>query len=284
MMNAFNRVVMVVLLLVAMVLCTVLLVGAKVVVPAVAEQWATLAESIEGRTWFELALPGCVLAGVVNLILGLFVLLEVRRPRKSIRVEKAAGGEVSVSVASITERLKYEAGQVSDVLRTRPRVSGKRSGVAVELDVEAAAGVSVPEKADQIVEVVRRVVEEDMGLKLVRPPKVSLRVVSYPRERKPPVGLAEVPPARPREMVPAEPEEVPPPEPEEVLPTEPEEVPPVEPEEWLPVEPVEAAEALPMEPEEVPPTEPEEWSPVEPVEPIEAPEETPDLPEDLENL
>jgi hypothetical protein len=266
MMNAFNRVVMVVLLLVAMVLCIVLLVAGRVVVPAVAQQWASLAESVEGRMWYELELPGCVVAGVVNLILGLFVLLEVRRPRKSIRVEKAAGGEVSVSVVSITERLKYEVGQVSDVLRTRPRVLGKRSGVVVELDVEAAAGVSVPEKAGQIVEAARRVVEEDMGLKLVRPPKVSLRVVSYPRERKPPVGLAEVPPARPREMVPAEPEEVSPTEPEEVLPITPK-------------------VALPAEPEEVPPVELEERPLIEPIELVEEEDELPDLPEDFgENL
>jgi hypothetical protein len=238
MMNAFNRVVMVALLLAAMVLCIVLLVGVRVVVPVIAQQSATLAESIEGRTWYELELPGCAIASVVNLILGLFVLLEVRRPRRSIRVGKAAGGEVSVSVASITDRLKHEVGQVSDVLRTRPRVLGKRSGVVVELDVAAAAGVTVPEKADQIVEVARRVVEEDMGLKLVRPPKVSLRVVSYPRGRKPPARPAEVSPARPREMVPAEPEEAP----------------PTEPEEWSavePVEPVEAAEELPDLPEDL---------------------------------
>jgi len=206
----------------------------------------------------------------------------VRRPRGSIRVEKAAGGEVSVSVASITERLKYEVGQVSDVLRTRPRVSGKRSGVVVELDVEAAAGVSVPEKAGQIVEAARRVVEEDMGLKLVRPPKVSLRVVSYPRERRPPARLAEVPPARPREIVPAEPEEVPPAEPEEVPPAEPQEVPPTEPEEVLPFTP---KVALPAEPEEVPPVELEERPLIEPVELVEEEDELPDLPEDFgENL
>ena len=273
-MNAFNRVVMVILLLVTMVLCIVLLVGGRVVVPAVAQQWAALAESIEGRAWYEVELPGCVIAGVVNLSLGLLVLLEVRRPRGSIRVEKAAGGEVSVSVASITERLKYEVGQVSDVLRTRPRVSGKRSGVVVELDVEAAAGVSVPEKAGQIVEAARRVVEEDMGLKLVRPPKVSLRVVSYPRERRPPARLAEVPPARPREIVPAEPEEVPPAEPQEVPPTEPEEV--------LPFTP---KVALPAEPEEVPPVELEERPLIEPIELVEEEDELPDLPEDFgENL
>ena len=111
-----------------------------------------------------------------------------------------------------------------DILRTRPKVSGKRNGVVVELDVEAAAGINVPEKADGIVETARRVVEEDMGLKLARPPKVNLRVVSYPKMRKYPV--------RPKEIRPVEPE------PEKEMPlVEPEEHPPVEPDVDLPAPP-----------------------------------------------
>ncbi len=54
----------------------------------------------------------------------------------------------------------------------------------VELDVETAAGVDVPEEATRIVETARRVVEEKMGLKLARPPKVNLRAVPYPTTPK----------------------------------------------------------------------------------------------------
>lgn len=218
-MNALNRIVMVVLLLFAIVLCSLLLVGSRQVLPAVAWQSSALAESIEGLEWYQLELPGGALACVVNLVLVFFIFLQVRRPsQKAIRVEKAGGGEVLVSVASIADRIKHEVGQISDVLRTRPKVSGKRKGVVVELDVEAGAGVSVPEKAEQIVEVVRRAVEEDMGLELARPPKVNLRVAPYSKARKSPVRPGKVPPAQPKEA------------------------PPVEPEDWSVVEPIEAVE------------------------------------------
>jgi hypothetical protein len=215
-MNALNRAVIVVLLVIAMVLCSVLLVGAKWVLPPVTQQLSVLAESIEGREWYEVTLPGGTLACVVDVVLFLFIVLQVRRPRKSIRVEKAAGGEVLVSIASISDRLKYEVDQLPEILRTRPDLSGKRSGVVVELDVEAAAGVNVPEKAGVIVETARRVIEDDMGLKLVRPPKVNLRVVSYPKGQSYPVRSRE---ARPAEPAPER------------------EAPLAEPAEWLPVEP-----------------------------------------------
>ncbi|MEE8391940.1 MAG: hypothetical protein V3S14_14240, partial [Anaerolineae bacterium] len=116
------------------------------------------------------------------------------------------------------------------ILHTKPRVSGKRSGVVIELDVEAEAGVNVPEKADQIVEVARRVVEEDMGLTLARPPRVNLRAAPYSKARKSP------------------------PSPREAVSVEPKEVSPVEPVDWSlvePVEPVEANEELPDLPEDL---------------------------------
>jgi hypothetical protein len=234
-MNAFNRVLVVFLLVLAMVLCSVLLVGSRRVIPAMVQQSSALLESIEGLPWYQLELPGGALACVVNLILFLFILLEVRQPRKSIRVEQAGGGKVLISIASIADRMKHEVGQLPDVLRTKPKVSSKRKGVGVELDVEAQPGINVPEKAEQIVETARRVVEEDMGLKLARPPKVNLRVASYSK--------AGISPIRPREVVPVAPKTTPPPEPKD-LPT-------IEPGSWSPVEPVEAEVELPHMPEDL---------------------------------
>ncbi len=203
-MNALNRAVIIVLLLLAMVLCSVLLVGARWVLPPIAEQLSALVEFTEGRYWYDLELPGGVLACLVDLVLFLLILLQVRQPRKSIRVEKA-GGEVLITIASITDRLKHEVNQLPDVLRSKPRVLGKRSGVVVRLDAEVVAGVNVPEKANQIVEVARRVVEDDMGLGLAQPPKVNLRAASYSKARKSPVKPGKAPPARPQEPLPVEP-------------------------------------------------------------------------------
>lgn len=220
-MNAVNRILVVLLVLIVMVSCTLVFVVPTPVLNALAEQSAALADSLDfepyGREWLVQLAVGIFFALLLDAVLVVFLILELRRPsRKAIRVEKAAGGEVQVSIASISDRLKYEVDQLADILHTRPRLAGKRGGVAVELDVDAAAGVNVPEKAGVIVETARRVIEDDMGLKLVRPPKVNLRVVSSPKGRSYP--------ARPREARPVEPE------PEK-------EAPLAEPEEWMPVEP-----------------------------------------------
>jgi hypothetical protein len=180
-MNALNRVLIVILLLIAMVLCSVLLVTPMRVLNAVAQQSMALVDFLDSLRVFVRVGLGILFAVVLDIILVLFLIAELRRPAtKAIRVKKTAGGEVQVSVNSIADRLKYEIDQLSSVLRTKPQVQAKRGGVAVELDVETAAEIDVPQKADQIVETARRVVEEKMGLKLARPPKVNLRAVPYP--------------------------------------------------------------------------------------------------------
>lgn len=183
-MNAVNRILIVILLLVAMVLCNILLIvpGA---IDAVTWQSAALADFFDTfQPWARVGL-GILFALALDIVLILFIILEVRRPKpKAIRVEKAGGGDVQVSVASIADRLRYEVDQLPGVLRSKPKVSAKRKGVVVELDVEMAAGIEVPEKAEQIVEQARQVVEERMGLKLVRSPRVNLRAVPYPKTPK----------------------------------------------------------------------------------------------------
>jgi hypothetical protein len=123
---------------------------------------------------------GILLALIVDLVGILFIILEVRRPVvKSISVEQAAGGEVTLSVASIADQLKAEIGQLPEILQARPKVSARRKGVVVELDAKITAETDVPGKAERIVETVRRVVEQKMGLRLARPPKINLEAVRH---------------------------------------------------------------------------------------------------------
>ncbi|MBE9508725.1 MAG: alkaline shock response membrane anchor protein AmaP [Chloroflexi bacterium] len=186
-MNRVNRVFVVILLLVAMVVCSVTLVFPVRVLDAVAQQPAALANYLRGFErfspgWFVRAGLGGLFALTLDIILVLFLIAEVRRPTpKFVQVEKATGGKVLVSIASIADRLRYEVDALANVLRAKPKVSAKRKGVVVELEVETAAGVDVPVKAEQIMETARQVVEESMGLKLARPPKVNLRAVPYPK-------------------------------------------------------------------------------------------------------
>jgi hypothetical protein len=174
MMNAVNRVWGVLTLLVAIPLCTILLVFPMPVLEAVGVQSAALLDFVSRLQWYVRVPLGILFAVALDIVFILLIVLEVRRPTpKAIRVKKAAGGQVQVSVGSIADRLKYEIDQLSNVLRTKPKVLTKRGGVVLELDVETAAEIDVPAKAEQIVETARRVVEEKMGLKLPSPPKMS---------------------------------------------------------------------------------------------------------------
>jgi len=180
-MNTLNRVLIAISLLIAMVLCSLLLLAPLRMLGTIARQSAVLVGFLSGMRPVARVGLGILFAVALNIILVLFLVAEVRRPTaKAIRVKKTSGGEVQVSVNSIADRLRYEIDQLASVLRTKPKVLAKRGGVVVELDVETAAEIDVPKKAEEIVETARQVVEEKMGLKLARPPKVNLRAVPYP--------------------------------------------------------------------------------------------------------
>jgi hypothetical protein len=198
-MNTFNRVVLVILLLVAIVLCSFVFVVPVPTLRLLAQQASGVADFF-ARVRPVVRLPiGILLALIVDLVGILLIILEVRRPApRSISVEQAAGGEVTLSIASIADQLKAEVNQLPEVLQVKPKVSAKRKGVVVELDAKIAAEMGVPGKAERIVETVRRVVEEKMGLKLVGPPKVNIEAV----RQAPGAGVTEISFAPPEEPEP----------------------------------------------------------------------------------
>jgi hypothetical protein len=185
-MKTVNRIVVIVMLLGVGVVSTLALVKPGFTFSAVEREAQAILRFIrqwpEGEPlWYVRVGVGIVVAAALDLLLLVVIWLEIRRPSsRDIRVTKAEGGQVTLSVASIVDRLQYEIDQIAGVLRSKPRVSGRRGGVVVEANVETASGVDVPQKADEIVQRVRFVVEERMGLKLTREPKVMLRAASQP--------------------------------------------------------------------------------------------------------
>jgi len=181
-MNTFNRVLLVVLLLAAILLCTLTLVFPVSVLQTVGVNARAWAERLSTMTVTLRLVLGILAALVLNIVLIVFIILELRRPKpKAIEVEQLAGGQVMVNVGSVADRLRYEVDLLPGVLQTKPRVMSKKGGVVVELDVEAAAGINVAESAVPIVDLVQDVIENKLGLRLARPPKVQLHTVSYPK-------------------------------------------------------------------------------------------------------
>ena len=165
-MNLFNRVVIVILLVVFLAATFLSLLSP----PAVVDILRNALDQIEVTIPFYNILSGAYWAylGVglgIIVLCGLLLWLELRPPRrKTVEVSDAEGYRVQVSVKSITQRLQTALGGVADVSRVKPKVISRGKKVDVTLDVQVHPAVDLPLKTDEITQVTREVIQERMGI------------------------------------------------------------------------------------------------------------------------
>ncbi len=208
-MNIFNRVVVVLLLLV-FISCTLLAILAAMVAHVQAataladfsRNWlAQLFQNLTDATFEErlvFFLFGAFLAFIAFILL-VFELL----PGRPAGV-KLAGvpGEAVLTVEAITQRLKFELESIAGIRDARPKVRPRGRQVDVDIELRLDSSVDVGPKTQEAVDVTRRVLTERLG---VAPRQIRAFVRSVERPRP---GAA-VPPAA---QAPA-PQEVPTPPP-----------------------------------------------------------------------
>lgn len=169
-MNTLNRIVTIVLWVVLMAA-----IGVAAVAPIATVTWLqsalTQAESWL-RTQQELDpdnfLIGQIAVGVIALIIfGLLLGLEIwSGQRRGVRIRTAQGGQAELDTISISRRLSWQLDQLAEVISVVPIVKSKGGSVDIKLEIEAAPDIDVPMKTDEVVEVTRDLIEQDMGLKL----------------------------------------------------------------------------------------------------------------------
>ncbi|WP_322800000.1 hypothetical protein [Thermoflexus sp.] len=180
-MNTLNRVIVVLMLLMAIPLCSVVLITPVELAQLVQSATRTVIETLSQiRPEIRYGV-GILLALALDALLILWLLFEVRPPRRIVRVPAVSGAIVAVAVDSIRERLKYHLDQLTDVIEVYPRVIPHREGLRVELDVLTTPEVEIPSKAQEILQMARMVVEDKMGLRLQGQPVVRIRHAPYPK-------------------------------------------------------------------------------------------------------
>ena len=192
-MNVFNRLVMIVFLVVSAIVLTVVMIALPVMlvmVPAQADVVTIIVQ--QALNWLKaiggqnppLFILGGILSGVLTFVVCVLLLwLEVRRPRgKAVRVRKVSGDEAKVTTDSIARRLEYNIDQLAEVVSVKPKITAKGSGVHVRLNVETGPEIDVPAKTEEISQVAREVIEERMGLKLAGKLEISIKHAPYPKD------------------------------------------------------------------------------------------------------
>ncbi len=201
-MNTFNRVVIVVLLLVLLPLVSVLFVIPHVILPDMGLWVTNLGYQLWAMEPWQRLGGGILLALIFDALAVSLIVMELRRPRrKFIRVQELSGGTATLSVESVVEQLQYRLDPLPNVIEVKPAVRAKGNKVAALVDVTVAPGVNVPAMASRLVEAVREVLMEDLGLQVAGAPQVRLKVAPPPKG-KPSRSQPPVPPARSLPTVP----------------------------------------------------------------------------------
>ncbi len=185
-MNIFNRLVVIVLLVVSMIVLpmALVLVPARPDIVAIMGQQALIRlTAIGGQNRIPFILGGASLAVLTFVACGLLLWLELRRPHgKAVRVQKVSGGEAKVTTDSIARRLAYNIDQLAEVISAKPKITAKGKGVHVRLNVETGPEIDVPAKTEEISRVAREVIEERMGLKLAGRLEINIKHAPYPKD------------------------------------------------------------------------------------------------------
>ena len=185
-MNIFNRLVVIVLLVVGMIVLPVVLVLVPArldIVTTIGEEGLSRLADIGRQNQILFILGGASLAVLTFIICGLLLWLELRRPHgKVVRIQKVSGDEAKVTTDSIARRLEYNIDQLAEVISVKPKITSKGKGVHVRLNVETGPEIDVPAKTEEISKVAREVIEERMGLKLVGKLEISIKHVPYPKD------------------------------------------------------------------------------------------------------
>jgi hypothetical protein len=106
-------------------------------------------------------------ATLAVLIFGFLIALEIwTDQRRGVRIRTAQGGSAELDTTSIGRRLSWRLDQLAEVISVVPNVKSKGGSVDIKLEIETAPDVDVPMKTDEVVEVTRDIIEQDMGLKL----------------------------------------------------------------------------------------------------------------------
>jgi hypothetical protein len=169
-MNVFNKLVVIILLLVLLAFSLMLALFPAQTLQAISTAFAHAASWVQALAanqplLYALGRVGLAVLALVVVLPVLWQQIRRRRPR-AVRVITEGGSAASVTTDSVARRLAWHIDQLADVVSVEPHVWGTGKAVNVRLDVQTRPEIDVPMKTDEIVSVAKEVITERMGLQL----------------------------------------------------------------------------------------------------------------------
>ena len=197
-MNVFNRIVMVlgILLLIALLAYVLILPNyasdsADIGLKYFGENYARYFE--EDQPVLPFGVAGQLFAtifpvagGVAVLVLIVLLVLEVRRPRrKVVRIKTQGGSYARLEVGSVAQSLEYRVDELAGVRKVKTHIVSRGKDVDVTLDLDTSPSVNIPVLTDQIIALCHDIVEGQLGIHIHGRPVINIKHEPYPRGTMP---------------------------------------------------------------------------------------------------
>ncbi|HOT93336.1 MAG TPA: hypothetical protein PLJ78_15960 [Anaerolineae bacterium] len=180
-MNTVNRVVIVIVLLMLMAILTAVFILPHVLLINIGEWLAGAGRYFNQIQPVWRLVGGLLLSLIFDLLILFLIFLEVRKPPKRfIRVQQVTGGLAAVSAESIVQQLVYNLDPLPNVIKVTPKVHAKKDKVQAIVDVDVEAGADVPALATKLMDVVKTVLSDSLGLQVYGQPEVRIKVAPAP--------------------------------------------------------------------------------------------------------
>ena len=184
-MNVFNRIVMIVLILLSLAAAVVLAVFNVAALDAVRLYVDALQQALFVDQYYLIFLAAL---GVWALLMVILFVLEVHRPRyKTVRI-KSKGGKARLGIDSVAQSLEYRIDELAGVRKVQPKIVSRGRDVEVTIGLDTSPSVNVPVLTDQIIDLCHDIVEGQLGVKIRGKVTVNVKHEPYPRGTMPPTG------------------------------------------------------------------------------------------------
>ena len=170
-MNVFNRVI-VVLTMLAIILCSALSIAGLAFQQGelvdIFRQVA-VAYPVGTNLEVEVVVLGIIIAALAAIASVLVLWFEVvPGGSDGVRLKQVSGSNAVITVDAISQQVRHDAEQITNVRSARPWVRSSGKDVRVKIDLRLAPGTEVPNLIEQVATSVREGVQSKLGVQLKR--------------------------------------------------------------------------------------------------------------------
>ncbi|MEA3407214.1 MAG: alkaline shock response membrane anchor protein AmaP [Chloroflexota bacterium] len=182
-MNIFNRVIMVLAIIVALAVVAFIMIRPLWAVDLVRLGLGYFEQVIFDEQLFYIFLA---VTGGLGVILLILLWLELRRRSKNfVEVDIEGGGKARLSIASVAQSVEYRIDELPGVRKVKPKIKSRGRDLDVTIDLDTSPSVNIPVLSAKVVDLCRDILEGQLGVKIHNKVQVNIKHEPYPRGTMP---------------------------------------------------------------------------------------------------